>query len=73
MDKIFADIIVDIAHEKLDRPFQYRVPEKMRTVLEEGMCVLVPFGAGNKLIKGYVVAFKDTPDWDEDKIKEVKK
>lgn len=72
MDKIFADIIVDIAHEKVDRPFQYRVPENMRETLKEGMCVLVPFGAGNKFIKGYVIAFKDTPEWDVDRIKEIK-
>ncbi|MGN0385946.1 MAG: primosomal protein N' [Lachnospiraceae bacterium] len=72
MDKIFADIIVDIAHEKVDRPFQYRVPEDMRETLKEGMCVLVPFGAGNKFIKGYVIAFKDKPEWDVDRIKEIK-
>ena len=72
MDKIFADIIVDIAHEKVDRPFQYRVPEDMRETLKEGMCVLVPFGSGNKFIKGYVIAFKDKPEWDVDRIKEIK-
>ena len=22
----FADVIIDITHEKVDRPFQYRIP-----------------------------------------------
>ena len=26
----YADVIVDISHEKLDRPFQYRVPDRLR-------------------------------------------
>lgn len=71
MEKLYADVIIDIAHEKLDRPFQYRIPESMRDTLEEGQCVSVPFGAGNKLRKGYVVAVRDTPDWDVDKIKDI--
>ena len=71
MEKPYADIIIDIAHEKLDRPFQYRIPESLRETITEGQCVNVPFGAGNTLRKGYVVAIKDTPDWDVEKIKEI--
>lgn len=72
MKKEYADVIVDIAHEKVDRPFQYRIPEGMREGIAEGMCVQVPFGAGNKLLKGYVTAIKDTPDFDPARIKEIK-
>lgn len=71
MEKEYADIIVDIAHEKVDRPFQYRIPESMQGVMKEGMCVTVPFGAGNKLLKGYVVALKDKPEFDPAKIKNI--
>jgi len=42
----FANIIVDISLEKLDRTFQYRVPEELQDVLKEGMQVRVPFGNG---------------------------
>ena len=52
---MYADIIVDISHEKLDRPFQYLVPARLEQVLEEGMCVKIPFGKGNRLIQGYVI------------------
>ncbi len=55
MQELYADIIVDISHEKLDKTFQYRVPERLAGVLEAGMCVVVPFGNGNKPVKGYVM------------------
>lgn len=71
MEKIYADVIVDIAHEKVDRPFQYRIPEALRKTLCEGMRVQVPFGAGNKLLTGYVVAIKDRPEFDPARIKEI--
>ena len=67
----YADIIIDIAHEKVDRPFQYRIPEDMQEKIREGMCVKVPFGAGNKIRTGYVVAIKDKAEWNRDKIKEI--
>ena len=42
----FANIIVDISLEKLDRTFQYRVPEELQGILKEGMQVRIPFGNG---------------------------
>lgn len=71
LDERYADIIIDIAHEKVDRPFQYRIPEALREQVAEGSCVRVPFGAGNRLRKGYVVAVKDTAEFDSSKIKEI--
>ena len=40
----FANIIVDISHEKVDRPFQYLIPPQLQNVLEVGMSVMIPFG-----------------------------
>lgn len=71
MKELYADIIVDISHEKLDRPFQYRVPEHMRDSLEAGMCVMVPFGNGNKLIKGYVLNLTEQCNFDPARIKDI--
>lgn len=67
----FVNVIVDISHEKLDRVFQYRVPEPLRDRLQAGMQVNVPFGMGNRPMKGYVVGFSDTPDYPSEKIKEI--
>ena len=71
MEKLYADVIVDISHEKVDRPFQYRIPKNLRDVITEGICVTVPFGAGNKRLKGYVTAIKDMPEFNPEKIKEI--
>ncbi len=68
---MYADIIVDISHEKVDRPFQYLVPTGLEETLEEGMCVLIPFGRGNKLIKGYVIELTEQCKFDSTKIKEI--
>ena len=67
----YANVIVDISHEKLDRVFQYRVPEHLREHLKTGMQVQFPFGNGNRLRKGYVTGFTDTPDYPPEKIKEL--
>lgn len=71
MKELFADIIVDISHEKLDRPFQYHIPEKMEGQVYPGACVVIPFGKGNKLIKGYVVEIKDKTEYPREKIKDI--
>ncbi|MBQ6787869.1 MAG: primosomal protein N' [Lachnospiraceae bacterium] len=71
MKGIYANVIVDISHEKVDRPFQYRVPEELMGQLEAGMSVMIPFGKGNKLIKGYVMELTDTPEYEISKIKYV--
>ncbi len=67
----FANIIVDISHEKVDRPFQYRIPDALVGKLEVGMAVMIPFGLGNKRIRGYVMEITDRNDYDEDKLKMV--
>ena len=71
MNTLYADIIVDISHEKLDKTFQYRVPERLRDRLEPGACVMIPFGNGNRLIKGYVVSIGDQCQFAPEKIKEI--
>lgn len=70
---MYADVIIDISHEKLDKVFQYRIPESLSTELEIGMQVVVPFGMGNKLQTGYVIDFSETTDYDPAKIKEIKR
>lgn len=67
----FANIIVDISHEKVDRPFQYRIPDALRGELDVGMAVMIPFGLGNKRIRGYVMEITDKIEYDESKLKAV--
>ena len=70
---MYADIIVDITHEKLDKVFQYRIPSHLEGMLKVGMEVVVPFGMGNKEIKGYVTGFSERAEYAPEKMKEVLK
>ena len=71
MYKKYAAVIVDISHESVDRPFTYRIKESLKDEITIGACVMVPFGRSNKLMKGYVVAFSDSADFPDEKIKEI--
>lgn len=66
---MYADIIVDITHEKLDKIFQYRIPKEMEGRLQTGMEVLIPFGRANRETKGYVIGFSEKCNYDPEKIK----
>ncbi len=70
-EDLYADVIIDIAHEKVDRPFQYRIPLSMRDKLEVGMSVNIPFGKGNTMRKGYVVGISDKANYDPGKLKDL--
>lgn len=67
----YADIIVDISHEKVDRPFEYRIPESLLDEISVGSQVNIPFGKGNKLITGFVLDIKDKAVFDENKLKAI--
>ena len=64
---MYCQVIVDIAHENVARPFTYRIPEGMR--LAPGQRVTVPFGPRQK--DGIVLRLCDTTDYDEKKIRSV--
>lgn len=65
----YANVIVDITSEKLDRTFQYCVPDSLEEKLKVGMVVEVPFGKGDRKIDGYVIELTDTPQFDVKRLK----
>ena len=67
----YANVIIDISHEKVDRPFQYRIPDSLKEKLVVGMCVQIPFGTGNRKRKGYVIEITGKNEYPEEKIKEI--
>ena len=44
---IYADIIIDISSDKLDRSFQYRVPERLEKKIKAGMVAAGGFVSGD--------------------------
>ena len=68
---LYADIIIDISHSRLDQTFQYKVPEELERVLEPGNVVEVPFGRGDHLKKGYVLQITEHPACPPEKLKRI--
>lgn len=50
-----ARIAVSAATYVIDKPYDYAVPETLRSTLCRGMRVLVPFGRGNRMSEGIVL------------------
>lgn len=71
MNILYADIIIGISHEQLDKTFQYSVPDDLRNDVSLGAAVLVPFGSGNKQVAGYVVGLGYEAKIDPEKIKDI--
>ncbi len=71
MTYCYAQIIIDISHGRLDRPFTYRIPEALQNDLCLGSLVVVPFGKGDTKRKGYVIGFSNTCEYPDGKLKEI--
>ena len=67
----YANIIVNISHENLDRTFQYVIPDRLKDELSVGDYVSIPFGRSNKMIEGYVLEITDRAEYDPAKLKEI--
>ncbi|MBR2572015.1 MAG: primosomal protein N' [Clostridia bacterium] len=65
----YAQVIVDLTSEKVDRAFTYRVPDGLDLV--SGQRVLVPFGP--RRIEGIVIGLADETGVASDKIRSVEK
>ena len=68
---IYADIIIDISSDKLDRSFQYCVPAHLEQEIKLGMVVSIPFGNSNQLRKGYVTGLSQEAKVDPSILKEI--
>lgn len=67
----YANVIVDITHEKLDKTFQYIIPDELKDSVYPGVQAEVPFGRGNRSIKCYVVEVTDAAEYDISKMKKI--
>ncbi len=68
---MYADVIVDISVEALDKTYQYRIPESLISSVQIGTPVKVPFGRGNRVLGGFVMNITDQPAFDVDRMKEI--
>lgn len=68
---MYAKVIVDITHEKLDKVFEYHIPSELDGVLCVGMEVVIPFGNGNREMSGYVIGMSETCEYAPEKVKSI--
>ncbi|MFS0656075.1 primosomal protein N' [Bacillus sp. 179-C3.3 HS] len=66
---MFAEVIVDVTTKAIDRPFDYRVPDRFKDLVKPGMRVVVPFGP--RKIQGFVTKVKDVTDVKTGNIKDI--
>ncbi len=72
MAQSYANVIIDISHENVDKVFTYRIPDEFREDISIGSRVLVPFGNSNRRRKAYVVEITESAQGiDPEKVKSV--
>ena len=65
--RLYCQVIVDIVHENVAKPFTYLIPEGMHLI--PGQRVSVPFGHMQK--EGVVIAVSDTTDVPPEKLRSI--
>ncbi|WP_281201359.1 primosomal protein N' [Bacillus altitudinis] len=66
---MIAEVIVDVTTKAIDRPFDYRVPDRFKGLVRAGMRVVVPFGP--RKIQGFVTKIKEETDVQSGNIKDI--
>ncbi len=61
---MIAEVIIDSRAKKLNRKFDYRIPEELQDIIIEGSRVLVPFANFKKLEQGYVIKIKEKTEYE---------
>lgn len=56
----YAEILIDLISDAVDRPFHYRIPPELAGKVEPGSVVTVPFG--NTRYRGYVMRLLKQPE-----------
>lgn len=58
MDSLYAEVIVDVPIERVDRPFTYEIPHELHSQIAIGSMALVPFGKRQEI--GYIVGLSSS-------------
>lgn len=67
---MIAEVIINRTAKKLNRIFDYKIPNELKDRVIVGSKVLVPFGNGKKLEQAFVVAIKEKSNYE---VKEIAK
>ncbi len=59
-----VQVIVDVPTMQTNQPYTYAVPKQLTDLVQPGMRVIVPFGAGKREVQGFVVGVIDESTYD---------
>lgn len=65
-----AEVIINRTAKKLNRTFDYGIPQELEDLIIIGSKVLVPFGKGGKIEEAFVVGIKEQSQYE---VKEITK
>lgn len=68
---MIAEVIINRTAKKLNRTFDYGVPQELEDLITIGSKVLVPFGKGEKLEEAFVVNLKEKTEYEVKNIKKL--
>lgn len=71
MNNRFAEVIIDNKSSNTDIAYTYKFNPDEIDHVEIGMRVIVPFGKGNRLVKGIIIDIKDEIDESEYELKSI--
>lgn len=66
---LFVKVVVNLSIEKLDKYFEYIVPNELENKIFVGIRVVVPFG--NRIIEAYVIDINTQNEYELEKLREV--
>ena len=61
---MIAEIIIDSKAKKLNRKFDYEIPENLKDLVDIGSRVLVPFGNLKTLEQEYIIKIKESTEYE---------
>ena len=61
---MIAEVIIDSKAKKLNRKFDYKIPEHLEDLVDVGSRVLVPFGNLKTLEQGYIIKKKEKTSYE---------
>ena len=61
---MIAEVIIDSKAKKLNRKFDYKIPEHLLDIIDVGSRVLVPFANFKTLEQGYVIKIKENTEFE---------
>ena len=68
---VIASVVVEKTAYRFDKPFDYSVPEELKSTCKPGCRVMVPFGRGNNKRQGLVLSVTSDDVFTEKQVKNV--